>query len=287
MFCLHPHFSYNFFQSPEDYYQRADISTLLRLIRFLAFLITMLAPSLYIAITTFHQEMLPTSLLVSLAAQREGVPFPAFVEAMLMELTFEILREAAVRMPKTVGQAISIVGTLVIGQAAVDAGFVSAAMVIIVAITAVSSFVVPAVNLSIAIRMIRFLLMGLAASFGLFGIMTGLIVLVLHLTGLRTFGVPYMTSIAPFVFENQKDTLFRIPWRGMVLRPKQSGSQNMQRQTDPQQQKNIQSAAAPPADGSQQPASTAHSHSSPPAGSEKAASKRDGTGAGKQEEEPS
>lgn len=124
-----------------------------------------------------------------------------------MELTFEILREAAVRMPKTVGQAISIVGTLVIGQAAVDAGFVSAAMVIIVAITAVSSFVVPAVNLSIAIRMIRFLLMGLAASFGLFGIMTGLIVLVLHLTGLRTFGVPYMTSIAPFVFENQ-----RIPY---------------------------------------------------------------------------
>ncbi len=132
-----------FFQSAEDYYQRADISTLLRMLRFLAFFIALLAPAFYIAVSTFHQEMLPTNLLISLAAQREGVPFPAFVEAMLIEITYEILREAGVRIPKTVGQAVSIVGTLVIGQAAVDVGVVSAAMVIIVSITAISSYVIP------------------------------------------------------------------------------------------------------------------------------------------------
>lgn len=219
-----------FFQSAEDYYQRADVSTLLRLLRYVSFLITMLAPSAYIAITTFHQEMLPTGLLINLAAQREGVPFPAFVEALLMEITFEILREAGVRMPKTVGQAVSIVGTLVIGQAAVEAGIVSPVMVIVVAITAISSFVIPAVNLSISVRMIRFVLMGLAASFGLLGILLGIILLVLHLNTLQSFGVPYMQSLAPFVWEDQKDTLFRFPWRQMKKRPLATGSRNLVRQ---------------------------------------------------------
>lgn len=219
-----------FFQSAEDYYQRADISTLLRMLRFVAFMITLLAPSLYIAITTFHQEMLPTSLLINLAAQREGVPFPAFIEALAMELTFEILREAGVRMPKTVGQAVSIVGTLVIGQAAVDAGIVSAAMVIIVSITAISSFVIPATSMSISVRMIRFVLMGLAASFGLFGILLGYILLVLHLNSLQSFGIPYMQSFSPFVWSNQKDTLFRLPWTKMRTRAVATAEKNLVRQ---------------------------------------------------------
>ena len=158
-----------FLQSSEDYYQRWDIGTLLRILRYMALAISLLGPSLYIAITTFHQEMLPTPLLISLAAQREGVPFPAFVEAVMMEITFEILREAGVRMPRAVGQAVSIVGALVIGQAAVEAGIVSAAMVIVVAITAISSFVLPSFNMAIAIRILRFALMAFAASFGLFG----------------------------------------------------------------------------------------------------------------------
>lgn len=222
-----------FFQSAEDYYQRADISSLIRMLRYIAFLITMLAPSIYIAITTFHQEMLPTGLLINLAAQREGVPFPAFIEALLMEVTFEILREAGVRMPKTVGQAVSIVGTLVIGQAAVDAGIVSAAMVIVVSITAISSFVIPAVSMSISVRMIRFPLMGLAASFGLFGILLGVILVVLHLSVLQSFGVPYMQSFAPYVSTNQKDTLFRFPWSMMTRRPLETGRRNLIRQQKP------------------------------------------------------
>ncbi|GAA3318404.1 hypothetical protein GCM10020331_021060 [Ectobacillus funiculus] len=120
------------------------------------FFISLLGPSLYIAVTTFHQEMLPTQLLISLAAQREGVPFPAFVEAFVMEVTFEILREAGIRMPRPMGQATSIVGALVIGQSAVEAGFISAAMVIVVSVTAISNFVFPAYDMAIAIRMLRF-----------------------------------------------------------------------------------------------------------------------------------
>jgi len=209
----------HFYQSAEDYYQRADISTLLRILRLLGLFIALLGPSLYIAITTFHQEMLPTQLLLSLAAQREGVPFPAFIEALMMEVAFEILREAGIRMPKSVGQAISIVGTLVIGQAAVDAGIVSAAMVIVVAITAISSFIVPAFSLSISIRILRFGLMGLAASFGLFGITVGMIALILHMCSLRSFGIPYMSPFAPFIWSDQKDSIFRFPRWGLLSRP--------------------------------------------------------------------
>ncbi|MEF3304788.1 spore germination protein [Paenibacillus sp. GYB003] len=220
----------HYFQAAEDYYQRSDISTLLRIIRLLAFFFALLAPSFYIAITTYHQEMLPTSLLVSLAAQREDVPFPAFVEALMMEVTYEILREAGVRMPRTVGQAVSIVGTLVIGQAAVEAGIVSAVMVIVVSITAISSYVIPASGMSISVRMIRFLLMGLAASFGFYGILIGLIVMVLHLSSLQSFGVPYMSPIAPFYEDSQKDTLFRAPWTKMIRRPQATAKTNVVRQ---------------------------------------------------------
>nr|WP_325050013.1 spore germination protein [Cohnella faecalis] len=223
----------HFFQSPEDYAQKADIGSLLRMLRYLSFFIAMLAPSFYIAVTTFHQEMLPTNLLINLASQREGVPFPAFIEAVLMELTYEILREAGIRMPRNVGQAVSIVGTLVIGQAAVEAGIVSAVMVIIVSITAISSYVIPASNLNITVRLIRFALMGLAASFGFFGILMGLIALTVHVCGLRSVGVPYTTPLAPFIPEDQKDTLFRISWPKMLSRPRLPGVDNRTRQKTP------------------------------------------------------
>ncbi|MFD1955046.1 spore germination protein [Paenibacillus thailandensis] len=216
----------SFLHSSEDYYQRADISSLLRILRIFGIFIGLLGPSLYIAISTFHQEMLPTPLLISLAAQREGIPFPAFIEAVIMEITFEILREAGIRMPRAIGQAISIVGTLVIGQAAVEAGIVSAAMVIVVSITAISNFVVPALNMSISIRMLRFPLMALAASFGLFGIIIGILALVLHLCSLRSFGVPYMSPFGPFIKEDQKDTLFRLPHWAMATRPRLVSQKN-------------------------------------------------------------
>lgn len=209
----------HFLQSPEDYYQRFDISTLIRLLRYLSFFVALLTPALYIALTTFHHEMLPTTLLVSIAAQREGIPFPALVEALMMEFTFEILREAGIRLPKAVGATISIVGALVLGEAAVQAGIVSPVMVIVVSITAISSFVFPTYNMGIAVRICRFAFMLLGASFGLFGISLGLFAMILHLCSLRSFGVPYMAPMAPFVWSDQKDTIFRFPRFTMFFRP--------------------------------------------------------------------
>ncbi|MBB6674668.1 spore germination protein [Cohnella nanjingensis] len=208
-----------FFQSSEDYYQRTDFASLIRILRVIAFVLATLTPSLYIAVTTFHQELIPTTLLYNLASQREGVPFPAFMEGLLMEVTFEILREASVRMPKTIGQSISVVGTLVIGQAAVEAGLVTAGMVIVVSITAISNFVMPAFNMGISARILRFMLMGLGASFGLFGVFLGIILLVVHLCNLQSFGVPYMAPFAPLRLNDQKDALFRMPIPWMRLRP--------------------------------------------------------------------
>jgi spore germination protein KA len=223
----------HFLQASEDYYQRADIATLTRLLRYLAFFLALLTPSLFIAVTTFHQEMLPTQLLISLASQREGVPFPALVEAVMMEVTFEILREAGVRLPRAVGSSISIVGALVIGQAAVEAGIISASMVIIVSLTAISSFVSPNFNMSISVRILRFLFMLLAASFGLVGIILGLIVMVLHLNSLRSFGVPYLAPFAPFTLKDQKDSIIRVPHWSFFSRPRLISQNDIKRENTP------------------------------------------------------
>ncbi|WP_141505383.1 spore germination protein [Paenibacillus luteus] len=200
----------HFFQSSEDYYQRGDFASLVRFLRYICFAIALLTPSFYIAITTFHQEMIPANLLMSLIGQREGIPFPAFIEALLMEVTFEILREAGIRLPKSIGQSVSIVGTLVIGQAAVEAGLISAAMVIVVSITAIANFALPTFNMGISVRMLRFVLMAITASFGLFGMSIALIMLALHLCNLQSMGIPYMTSFAPFRWSDQKDALLRL-----------------------------------------------------------------------------
>lgn len=216
---LAPVFFIQFFQAAEDYYNRYNFS-IIRLLRLLSFFIAMLAPGLYIALTTFHQEAIPTPLLISLAAQREGIPFPAFVEAMMMEITFEILREAGVRMPRAIGQAVSIVGALVLGDAAVQAGLVSPAMVIVVSLTAISNFVIPAYDLATTVRLLRFMFMILAATFGLFGISAGIVALVLHLCSLRSFGVPILSPFAPLSLSGQTDGLLRLPvWR-QHLRPR-------------------------------------------------------------------
>lgn len=215
-----------FFQSVEDYYGRPDIATALRFLRILIFFISIIAPAAYIAATTFHQEMIPTQLLIAIAAQRETVPFPAFIEALIMEVAFEILREAGVRMPRAVGSAISIVGALVIGQAAVQAGIVSPAMVIIVAITAIANFATPAFAIAISARLIRFLFMIVAATFGFYGIILGIIVLVVHLTSLRSFGVPYLAPMAPVIPSNLGDTLVRLPLWAQKKRPKLTSQGN-------------------------------------------------------------
>jgi len=209
-----------FFQSPDDYYYRFHIAIFLRLLRYISFLISLVGPSVYIAAITFHQEMIPTTLLISIAASREGVPFPAFVEALIMEVAFELMREAGIRMPRAVGQAVSIVGALVLGQAAVQAGIVSSIMVIIVAITGIASFTTPAYNLAISARLLRFVLMILAATFGFYGITLGLIIIIAHLNSLRSFGIPYLAPLSPLIPSDQKDGMLRFPLWSMFKRPR-------------------------------------------------------------------
>jgi spore germination protein KA len=217
---LAPALFMQFFQSAEDYYARFDIATSIRLLRIFMFLISLIAPATYVAVTTFHQEMVPTTLIVAIAAQREAVPFPSFVEALVMELTFEILREAGIRLPKAIGAAVSIVGALVIGQAAVQASIVSPAMVIIVSITAIASFATPSFDMAISARLIRFLFMLGAATFGFYGIILVLLMMVVHLCSLRSFGVPYMAPFAPFIPVNNGDTVVRLPWWTLRQRPR-------------------------------------------------------------------
>lgn len=221
-----------FFQmmnSPEDYYGRFMMASFIRLIRYLFLLIALLFPSIYIAVTTFHQELLPTNLLFSVAASREKTPFPAIVEAMLMEITFEALREAGLRLPKPIGSTVSIVGALVIGQAAVEAGIVSAPLVIVVAITGIASFMFPSYSLTGAIRLLRFIMMFLAAMLGFYGILLGVFFILVHLVQLQSFGVPYLAPVAPFNFNNLKDVFIRAPWWKMDKRPKQVGKRNLKR----------------------------------------------------------
>ncbi|WP_419158781.1 spore germination protein [Rossellomorea sp. BNER] len=219
-----------FFQSAEDYYARFDIASAIRLLRILIFIISLIAPAVYIGATTYHQEMIPTKLLVAIAAQREVIPFPAFVEAIIMEIAFEILREAGIRMPKAIGSAVSIVGALVIGQAAVQAGIVSPAMVIIVAITAIASFATPSFAIAISARLIRFMFMLSSAVFGFYGIILGIIFMLVHLCSLRSFGIPYMSPLAPFIPSNTGDTLIRVPWWAFKERPRLISQQNVIRE---------------------------------------------------------
>ncbi|MCP1426975.1 spore germination protein KA [Paenibacillus xylanexedens] len=203
----------DFIQSAEDYYQSYIYSSIIRILRYISLGICMLAPAIYVALTTFHQDMIPTVLLLSLSAQREGVPFPAFVEAIIMEVIFEILREAGLRMPRTVGQAVSIVGSIVIGQAAVEANIVSPVMVIVVAITAISSFVIPSYTMAIPIRILRFVFIGLAAIYGVYGLTVGMLILFVHLNSLHSFGVPYMSPLANYNSSKQSDAVLRFPFR--------------------------------------------------------------------------
>ncbi|MEG6614891.1 spore germination protein [Peptococcaceae bacterium 1198_IL3148] len=220
----------SFLQASEDYYERFLIGTFIRILRYTALGVSLVLPSLYIAITTFHQEMIPTPLLIRIAASREGVPFPALVEALLMEFSFEALREAGLRLPRPVGQAVSIVGALVVGEAAVSAGIVSPLMVIVVAVTGIASFVNPAFNMSIAMRILRFPMMLLAGTLGLFGIMVGLMVILVHMAGLRSFGVPYLAPFAPVDQSGLKDTVVRAPLWAYNRRPEQLSKDNPYRQ---------------------------------------------------------
>ncbi|WP_146116569.1 spore germination protein, partial [Paenibacillus sp. AR247] len=204
-------------------------TTLVRWVRYFMFLIALLLPSVYVALTTFHPQILPTVLLISIAAAREGVPFPAVMEALLMEFMFEALREAGVRLPKTIGSAVSIVGALVIGQSAVEAGIISAPMVIVVATTGIASFGIPRYNLGTSLRILRFPMLLLAGFIGIYGILVGITAILIHLSCLRSFGVPYLSPVTPETTGYVKDLIFRAPRWSLRYRPKNTAGSNDKR----------------------------------------------------------
>ncbi len=223
-----------FLQSPDDYYERWIISSFVRIIRLIATGFSLFLPALYIAISSYHPDMLPTDLAIYLAATRQGVPFPAFTEAFIMEATLELLREAGVRLPRAIGSTIGIVGGLVIGQAAVQAGIVSPLMVIIVAITAISSFAIPSYNMAIGFRIFRFGFMIMASILGLYGIILAFLVMLIDLANLRSFGIPYLEPLCSVGenFKDLKDTIIRAPIPSMNTRPKMYTKRNRNRLDD-------------------------------------------------------
>ncbi|MEF2967636.1 spore germination protein [Paenibacillus sp. M1] len=212
---------FEFFTTPDDYYNRWVVGTALRLLRYLAFIITISLTSLYVAITTYHYEMIPENLLTSLTESRSRVPFPPIIEALLMETTIEFLREAGARLPTKIGQTIGIVGGIVIGTAAVEAGFTSNILIIAVAMSAIASFVIPSYVMSGSIRLLRFGLIILSGMLGNFGFVTGLALLFIHLSKLTSLGAPYTIPAAPIKFVDWKDIFIRGPFWSLRRRPSQ------------------------------------------------------------------
>ncbi|WP_018882920.1 spore germination protein [Paenibacillus massiliensis] len=206
-------------QSPEDYYDRWIPGTFLRVLRFMSATLALLAPALYISFISFHPGLIPTKLALTIIDARSGVPFPSIIEALIMELAIEILREAGIRLPKPIGPAMGIVGGLIIGQAAVQAGIISQFLVIVVAITAISSFTIPVYSAGITLRILRFVAMFSAAMLGLFGVVMFFLLICTHLARLSSFGVPYVSPAVPYNLRDWKDFVIRAPLSMMKLRP--------------------------------------------------------------------
>lgn len=205
-----PCFFIDLFHTPDDYYQKAINISFIRIIRVLAFLIAIFIPAYYIAITTHNHDSVTTDLLLNFLAQRSTVPFPALVEGLIMTISFEILRESDMRMASTMGTAVSILGGLVLGDAAVSAGIISPIMIIVVAISAISGLAFTSIELTSAIRFWRIILMFLAAALGIYGIFLGLILLVTKLASIHSFDMPYLAPFSPLVKEEQKDAILKI-----------------------------------------------------------------------------
>ncbi|MFD2333555.1 spore germination protein [Cohnella sp. GCM10020058] len=218
-------------QSPEDYYERWLPSSLLRILRFLAAFIALMAPALYISLISFHPGLIPTELALSIIETRQGVPFPALIEVLILEVSIEILREAGIRLPKPIGPAMGIVGGLIIGDAAVQAGIVSPFLVIVVAVTAISSFSIPTYSAGITLRILRFAAMLFAAILGMFGTILFFLMLCSHLTKLKSFGVPYLTPLSPFRLRDWKDLFVRAPIPLMKRRPAMMKTKNDKRRS--------------------------------------------------------
>ncbi|MCL2575414.1 MAG: spore germination protein [Defluviitaleaceae bacterium] len=221
------------FQASEDYSQGWEIMSFVRILRFAAAFFALALPGLYIAITTFHPNMLPTVLAFKMAAARENIPLPAVMEVVMMEFAFELLREAGLRLPRPIGSSIGIIGGIIVGEAAVQAGIVSPIVVIVVALTGIASFAIPNYSLVSGFRLSKFLIIGLSAVLGILGFWMALIIILIHLASLKSFGLPYLFPFAAGEingFSDFKDTIFRAPIIFMKKRPIYANPEQCDRQ---------------------------------------------------------
>lgn len=217
------------FQSDEDYYLNFLVSSAGRILRYICFFLSITVPALFIALTTFHKDLLPTTLTIAIAQLRGGVPFSPLVECLIMIFVFEILREAGIRMPQGLGHALSIVGGLVVGQAAVEARIISTPMLIVIALSGISGLMVP--RLKGAVFYLRLVLVFLSSLFGFFGLISGMSLIIMHIISLTSFGTDYTVSLRRADFQSLKDTIFRSPWSKMKTRP--AFNTNIIRQREP------------------------------------------------------
>ena len=213
-----PNFFIDFFHTVDDYYQKSINVTFIRCIRILAFFISIFIPAYYIAVTTYNQNSIFLSLLLLLKAQRTAVPFPAIVEALFMIISFEILRESDLRMSSTTGSAISILGGLILGDAAVSAGIMSPIMIIVIAISSIASFVFTSIELVNAIRLYRIIFLLLATVLGVYGIYLGAIYLLYKLITLTSFDKPYLAPFSPFIKNEMNDAIYKKDNKGEKIR---------------------------------------------------------------------
>lgn len=211
-----------FFQASDDYYNQSEVATFARILRYIGAFLAVGLPGLYLAVISYHTEILPAQLVFTIAKARETVPFPAVVEVLLMELEFELLREAGIRLPGQMGNTIGVVGGLIIGQAAVDAGLVSTIVVIVVALTAIASFSIPNESFTSAFRLLKFFFIIVCSFWGIYGFFLGLLIVGIHLASLESLGVPYLmpaVSGADENYDDAKDFLIKKPIYAMIRRP--------------------------------------------------------------------
>lgn len=217
-------------QYNEDYYFSPLLAFNLRVLRYLALNMAVFLTPLYIALSGFHPSVIPQRLLLTMIGTRETTPFPASIEAFLMVVIFELLREAGIRMPRSIGQALSIVGALIMGQVAVNAGLVGSLLIIVVALSGIMNFLLPALSDSITILRVPVLIM--TTLFGMFGLVWSYMFILIHMITLRSFGAPYLSPVAPFSFQGLKDFIIRVPWSMMKKRPEIINWDKSQRQSN-------------------------------------------------------
>lgn len=222
----------NFIHSPADYYEKATNVTFSRILRTFAFFITIIAPALYIALTTFNHELVPDEFLISIAMQRQGVPFPTAFEVLIFGITFEILRESDLRSPSTTGTAMSIVGALVLGEAAVSAGLVSPIVVIIVAVTSICELAFSDIDMINALRWWKIIFIFTSMLMGLIGFFVALIMLLIKLASLESLEVPYLAPFSPIDLQAWKDGIVKFPINKLKKRPAYLAPKNQTRQGD-------------------------------------------------------